>query len=315
MIEQADKPYAIEGKDGYFFLAGDSNDSVGQFTKPTCLSDETAQGWEKTLQSLEALTAERDITGCFLVAPAKEEIFPDKYPLNQAKGRLFDDFKARFGGRIFVPYWALRNTRNFSYCTGDTHWTDLGASMAAVAVLDQWGYDRDEAKKARPQDFRLVQRFGDLGIKAKPHFAHYEMMFSDDMAGRIIFNNGVRNQGNIAIYRNPDAAYAGRLLIFGDSFGTNMAAAFSSFFPEVVYTYRPAALDIGLVDLVQPTHLILEVTQRFLQGQPDLRSSIFDMARSKLNDLAPEERDKAIAAIAAQPEYRGIRAASLAAFE
>lgn len=311
MSTQPGQPFALIGADHHLFLAGDSNDSLGQFTQRRTLAENSVKGWAKNFEVFAAAEAKYGFQGCCLIAPAKEEVFPDKYPEKRAGLTVIDDFMKGFKDKVVIPYWALRNVRDFAYSKTDTHWTDYGATMAALVTMDHWGYERPVSEAGLPQNFKIVRRVGDLGLKVHPYQSHYEMTFADDMAARIVFTNGVHNNGNITVYRNADAPVAGPLLIFGDSFGTNLAQAFSSVFQEVVYTYRPAALDEKLVAMVKPKHVILQITQRFVHGQPDLRKTIFEMAKQKISALSTKDRKKAIATIRKQPEIYGLRAASL----
>lgn len=113
------------------------------------------------------------------------------------------------------------------------------------------------------------------------------MCFRPEDAGRLVFDNAITNQGCIRVFRNPSAPQQARLLIFGDSFGTNLAIAFSGVFAEVTYAYRPAGFDPVLARLVEPDYVLLEITQRFLHGLPDIDSSIYGTIAGKLRAMPP----------------------------
>lgn len=249
-------------------------------------------GWETELGLRMAL----------LVAPAKEEIFPEAFPLPRARRTVLDDFRIRFVERgAVIPIHELRAQRQFTYCETDTHWTDYGAAIAARAVLKHWQMDAG-AQNALPQEFRVRQRQGDLGIKLEPRRASYEMFFAQSPDRFLKFDNGMRNQGCLRVWRNPVAPVPGCCLILGDSFGTNFAQSLTGVFAEVAYAYRPAGFDPVLVELVKPTHVILQITQRFLHGSPERRGTVFDTAAAKIIALPEAERETLTARLRAQAD-------------
>ena len=287
-------PYALEGGNRMLFLGGDSNDSITQFTKTQSLSDASLRSWQANFAAMQTWQATFNIQIVLLVAPAKEEIFPEFFPLPRARQTILDDFRRKFADKpMLAPIHALRAQRQFTYCETDTHWTDHGASIAAREVLRYWQID-EKAVDALPQQFRVHQRQGDLGIKLDPRRASYELVFAEDPDRFLVFDNGVRNQGCIRVWRNPAAALHSGCLIFGDSFGTNFAQSLTGVFAEVVYAYRPAGFDPVLVGLVRPSHVILQITQRFVHGAPERSGSVFDTAVAKIKALPKAEQEHAI---------------------
>ncbi len=284
---------------GQFFLAGDSNDSVGQFVEERSLSPLAIAAWSETFNKFSTW---RDAYALdkisLLVAPAKEEIFPDLYPYTRAKRTVFDDFIGNFRNCDMInPKWELRAKRDFTYRRTDTHWSDFGATVAALATLKSWGF----SGTGLPETFCVVQRIGDLGNKLEPHVASWDLCFPADICKRQIFDNGIANQGNIRVLRNPAAPRDERLMIFGDSFGTNLALAFSGAFTEVYFTYQPAGFDPEFVQIVKPRHVLLEITQRFLHGQPATGRSVFSQGKEKLAAMDKAAKDLLKARLAREP--------------
>jgi hypothetical protein len=166
--------------------------------------------------------------------------------------------------------------------------------MAAREILMHWGFGA-EILDSLPQAFQVVQKTGDLGNKLTPREASRDLFFVQDPLTRMVFDNGINNSGNIRIFHNAQAPLQKTCLVFGDSFGTNLAEAFTGTFAEVVYAYRPASFDQTLAEIVQPEFTVLEITQRFLVGQPDRSQSIFDMALTKLGQMDPVKRGQLVA--------------------
>lgn len=276
-------PYALAGRMGQLFLAGDSNDSIAQFTERRGLTEHSSLGWGKTFSEFarwKQVFSLQNIS--LLIAPAKEEILREYYPIPRGAYTVLDDFLNRFRDYAPIfPKWELWNRRDLAWCTTDTHWTDYGAAAAASAVLKTWALPTI----GLPEIWQVRQRIGDLGSKVKPPVASYVLTFLPEVAARLVFDNCVSNQGNIRIYRNSKAPQSGRLLIFGDSFGTNLAEALSGVFEEVAYAYQPAGFDPDLVRYLQPSHVLLQITQRFLHGQPATGKSVVEKAREKIRQF------------------------------
>lgn len=289
ILDTTGGPFALVGENRHLFLGGDSNDSIGQFTQNRPLPESSILAWGENFAAMRRWEAEFDLRCAFLVAPSKEEVFAEFYPYPRVKRTVLDEFRTRFSDAgAIAPVWELRAQRNFAYSETDTHWTDQGATIAARAVLKAWGME--VGAKSLPTEFRVHQRQGDLGIKLEPRRASWELVFADPPDVRKVFDNGVQNNGCLRLWRNPDAPRTGCCLVLGDSFGTNFAQSLTSVFSEVAYAYRPAAFDPALVRLLRPSHVILQITQRFLHGHPDLRTTLFETAGDKIAALPGDKR-------------------------
>lgn len=293
-IAAPSEPYALEGLNKHLFLAGDSNHSIEQFTGQRPVPDSSLQTWRNTFTQMQTWESVHDLRTAFVIAPAKEEILADFHPLKPAPVSNYDQVVAQCPNeRLIRTKWPLRARRTFTYCETDTHWTDYGATVAAAELLKAWDFPAAIQEKL-PKAFNVIQRIGDLGNKVSPKQADYQLVFGPDLLAERVFNNTIRNNGNITIYRHRHAAVEGHCLIFGDSFGTNFAQALSNVFSQVTYTYRPAAFDEQLVRILKPTHIVLQITQRFMIGTPDLSGSIFDTISSKVEAMTDEDRQATI---------------------
>lgn len=297
------QPFALLGRMGQLFLGGDSNDSIGQFTESRSLSERNAAGWASTFRQFPGWQKVHGLARLsLLIAPAKEEILREYYPLPRSSRTVLDDFVTRFRDPApILPKWELWNRRDLAWSRTDTHWTDYGAAVAAGAVLKAWGLPATGPESGLPETWRLRQRIGDLGNKVQPPVASHELTFLPEVAARLVFDNGVTNQGNVRLYRHPQAPQPGRLLIFGDSFGTNLAEAFSGGFAEVAYAYQPAGFDPELVAALRPDHVLLQITQRFLHGQPATGKRVLAKAREKIAAMPEDKRAALLARLAAEP--------------
>lgn len=274
------KPYALPGRMGDLFLAGDTNDSIGQFTESRRLSPSAATAWNNVFSHFPVWKKQFDLEKIsLLIAPAKEEIRREYYPFARAKTTLLDDFMVAYKARdVIFPKWELWGRRDLAYSNTDTHWTDFGASTAALSLLRAWGLPLD----GLPAAFQVLQRIGDLGNKVRPQLASFEICFLPEVKERKIFDNQVQNQGNIKIYHNSKAKIKEKILIFGDSFGTNLSEALSGCFSHVIYAYQPAGFDPEFVELIKPRYVLLQITQRFLHGHAATGKSVLKKAQEKM---------------------------------
>ena len=283
------KPYAISGRMGDLFLAGDSNDSVAQFTEDRRLSPSAATAWNNVFSHFPVWKRQFNLEKIsLLIAPAKEEIRREYYPFARAKITLLDDFMAAFKARdVVFPKWELWARRDLAYSNTDTHWTDFGATTAALSLLRAWELPLD----GLPAAFQILQRIGDLGSKVRPELASFELCFLPEVKERKIFDNQVQNQGNIKIYHNSNAAIKEKILIFGDSFGTSLSEALSGCFSHVFYAYQPAGFDPEFVGLIKPRYVLLQITQRFLHGHAATGQSVLKKAQEKTSNKVNSQEE------------------------
>lgn len=100
------------GHEGWLFLTGDTNDSPGQYSRDFVAEQTWTEGWEAYFTAYRQLDkAGFAKSRSFVIAPSKEEAFPDLYPLPRAKHRLIDAFLAKFGHEPALT-WPERMLRN-----------------------------------------------------------------------------------------------------------------------------------------------------------------------------------------------------------
>lgn len=292
------RPQVLFGRMGHLFLVGDAEDSVGQFARNASLSERSSTAWAELFGQMSDWQREYGLEHVsVLIAPSKEEILRDHYPFRRAVSTVFDDFMKRYGnGPVIMPRWDLWNRRQLCYRTTSTLWTDFGASVAGSTVLKRWNLP-----DTTPGTFKIEQSVGDLGTRLTPPTTSFGLAFAEDPTAHSVFDNGVSAHGNIRVYRNAAATIPGKLLIFGDNSGTNLAQSLSYAFQDVIHAYLPAGVDPGLIDLVRPTHLLLQISQRLVPGAPATDQSIFELGRKKLAAMSEQEREQAVARLRAAP--------------
>ena len=283
------KPYALRGLDSMLFLGGDSNDSIKMFTTDVALTHEVRKSWQTYMESLKNVQSEFNIKSyAVLIAPSKEEIFPSLYPFPKAKNRLIDHFIREFKNEenLIWPKWELYNTRFLSYCTTDTHWTDYGAYIAALSLFKKWQIDKfvDESS------FKVKHWIGDLGSKLDPMESSRSLVFSDTLQINTVFNNYIINNGFIKVIENASSLTNESLLIFGDSFGSNLSTALGMYFSKVIYSYQPAAFDPELISFFNPSYMLLQTNQRFINTSDMRHRSVLANACNKIKNFSEDQK-------------------------
>lgn len=274
-------PQVLFGREGWLFLTNDANNSPQQFSQDFSPDRAWGEAWSTYFRASHGLT---DLPGLksrsFVIAPSKEEIFPDLYPLPRAGHCMIDEFLQRFSAEpgVLWPAPILREQRELSFDRGETHWTDFGARLTCEALLRNWGLKVPDL----PLTFTLRQAAGDLGDKVMPRLMAHRPAASWKNPGKLIFNNFALHHGNIRVWANPEPVIPETLMIFGGSSSDHMIRYFSALFARVVFVYSAGSWDPGLIALEKPARLILQTSQRFLRLPPQPEVNAREIAAEKI---------------------------------
>lgn len=280
----------ICGVGGWLFLDNDTNRSVDQFQGKSLLPQPVLDGWQIYLDEVSKEAAQLNVMWKILVAPAKEEVFPDFYPHERGVITPIDQFLRKFSetNKVIFPLAALLESRDLTYYTVDTHWSDFGAYVAASEVLENYGLA--ELRSKLSTSYKIVSSQGDLGSKMLPPRTSGRLVATfENCSVKKVFDNGLLNTGKIWIYENVKAAVNETLIIFGDSFSLNMAKLLAKVFGRVVYTHTVAKWDQEIVLAERAKYVLLQTNQRFLVSVPQANINTWTLARAKLSKLTSDE--------------------------
>ncbi|RWR31568.1 hypothetical protein D2T31_03950 [Sinirhodobacter populi] len=272
----------LEGRNGWLFLAGDTNDSPAQYSRNYRPEADWLAGWRSYFDGMETLAKTqpgiRSLS--FLVAPSKETVLGDVYPLPPAKYPLIDVFLSEFGNRpgFFWPAPVLAPHRDYAFDKAETHWTDFGARLTCEALLKRWTLTPAQP----PARYRLEEGRGDLGDKMMPAIRALRPSADWPNPAELVFDNFALHHGNIKIWQNPTPAIDETLMIFGGSSADYMVRYLSAIFARVVSVYTAGVPDPALVALERPARVILQTSQRFLTQPAARQTDVFATARSKI---------------------------------
>lgn len=283
----------LSGAHGWLFLAGDSNDSPAQFTGNFRPSKAWSDGWTGYFNALEAL---RDSgaagKAAFLIAPSKETIFRDFYPLKRGNQTPLEALWRMIADRsgVCYPVDLLVSLRELAYDRVETHWTDFGARIVCEKLFGDWGI----SVPGLPFHMQMAWETGDLGWAAAPPVRTWRPIAAWPNPSRVIFDNKVLHHGRIRVTANPAPLIPETCVIFGGSSGEHMARYLTAVFARVVYVYSAGAWDAEILAHERPSFTVMQSAERFLirppRPQVDSRLIVADkVARGQVIDATTRE--------------------------
>ena len=297
----------IEGGDGWLFLDNDSNRSVDQYTGVLLLDPPALRQWRSYLAECRALASRQKARHAMVVAPAKEEVLRHRYPHVRAATTVLDQVRAVAQPKDhFVDAAAVIAAQpdpEQLFKRTDTHWTDRGAMLATLAVLDEMGFGGAVARDCLAADrYRVEPYAGDLGIKLLPaRSAPTEFLEGPPAEADAAFDNGLPNIGRVLIFEAPQAPFDARLLMFGASSGYAMLKYLKRLFRRVVFVHSAGHVDPMVVAHERCDALLLQSNGRFLVQPPRTDFSLRRAAASKLLEAGVAVRRRADDLVAAGP--------------
>jgi|GEM_PF-1496600 len=255
----------LEGREGWLFLANDTNASVDQFTGKRLLTDDETHQWRRFSAELEPIQRRRSLL--FLIANSKEKVRPEHYPYEKASitpTEQVESVLAEEGIFHCNPVAAMQAIPD-SYYPTDTHWSGRGAYLAFVACMRYFGLEDDFDAL---YDFEQRELVGDLGSKIDPPAKSLSSVavFRGKSESYCRFSNHLPGTGNITILENDRPRYARTVVIFGGSSAGagGFAQLFANIFQRVVVVNLPGSYIHEIVDQEAADHVILQTNERYL---------------------------------------------------
>jgi hypothetical protein len=264
----------IRGKDGWLFLAHDTNRILEQHSGELLLSADELLEWRLLLEARVAWLAERGIAYVFMVAPDAHSVYADKLPDEIGAGGerpvpQLVEYLERGGSfaRVHYPLGELvaERERNPVYSKTDTHWNDLGGFIAYERLISEIELAGVRARRLARDDivFGDSVRVGDLGIKMDPvETAPHIFSNIKDRHGYCTFDNRVWNNGRRMDFECPVAPDS-KCLVMGDSFIGAVQPYIVESFGKFVFAHNPR-LDFELVDELRPDVVVNLMSERFM---------------------------------------------------
>jgi alginate O-acetyltransferase complex protein AlgJ len=265
----------VEGRDGWLFLANDSNDTVGQHTGRRRFSKKELETWRKLLEARVAFLDERGIRYVFGVAPdthaVHQELLPDdlepvaERPIHQLMRHLEEHDSPV---RIIYPLEEMRAAKHRTEVSSpvDSHWSEFGAFISYQRYLDEIEGDVPFRRLAEDDiQFVEAQIKGDLGFKLDR--TGPMVIARMPPTARMLSDNCVHNIGEHVV-TECDAAPPTRCLVFGDSFTNSLLRFVAEGFGRMVFAHLPN-MDFELVDQERPDVVMTVMAERFMVRIPE----------------------------------------------
>ena len=260
----------LEGKDGWLFLANDTNQSIAQFRGQSLMIEKVRSDWRKFLQE-----AGRMPEFILFVPPSKESVFPEFYPYEMATVRPINQLEELVRQTSFPRYLYPRDllrTCPETYSKTETHYTTFGAMLCFEEMI-RWYFDFPLADfKAKSFAFEKRINIGDLGSKLRPvQRSEFLFLKNPHTKEHSVYENGLQSTGRVGFFRNEkDALSDKKVLIFGDSFAGFILPFFHACFREVLYCRTVGTIHMDVVEKFRPDYIISELTERFILRAPSI---------------------------------------------
>ena len=288
----------LEGSEGWLFLDNDSNHSVDQYIGQRMLGTEELNLWREYLSAVQVLAQRTNMRHALVIAPSKEEVLPHRYPFNRAQTTVLDQVcalaKPEWNVVNAAPVLAAYTSPEACFKKTDTHWTDRGAMLAVMAVLERLELDVRKAEALFAKDvYEIRQEVGDLGCKMLPiRSAETEFLKTPMPEQDAVFDNGLPNIGRALVFENGLAIYPWKMVIFGASSSYPMLKYLKRLFRRLVFVHSAAQVDKAVLLHEQPDFLLLQSNGRFLVQPPNLSFSLTDAVFRKTAEATSAFRVK-----------------------
>lgn len=274
----------IAGNDGWLFFA----ETLDDYTGAGPLSDEEIEIIARKLKNISDHCGKNGSEFCFIIAPNKNTIYPEHMPKhyknsnNTNFGRLLESLET-LGVNAPDARELLTTTKyeNESlYYKTDTHWNAKGAAVIADHIIDSFSPENS---------FRYADSFadsreftgGDLykllfpaaAIKAKgvPGISDNSYHYAE--AAGFVYNEPPVSMMDLDIETRCEGAKGGKLLVYRDSFGSELVPLLSSQFEKVHYLRGNMPYDLSYIGSDQPDCTVFIIAERNISS---LLSAAFD---------------------------------------
>lgn len=280
-VDRKEIATTLEGTDGWLFLTNDGNRSDEVFTGALQLPLWRRALWHLFARRLVQQTrrlAATDAKLAFVIAPSKESVLPQHYPLPRGARILTDDVLAilqRWLVPVEFPMAALA-AQSGSYCRTDTHWSHLGAMIALEACLARFGLEGDWRAQL---EFVPLASMGDLGGKQSPPVSDDLLVarWSAPQQVRQLYRSGLLTTGEITVVENDAAPVQEVLVIFGGSSASVLAHLASRIFRRVVRLNCPSTQPVLEVIAAEGArYVICQTNERYLMRAPRVVQRLSD---------------------------------------
>jgi len=251
----------VMGKEGWLYLS----ESIKDYPGKKNLSKKDVEQWVRDLKTKQAWLAARNIRYMLVVAPNKEDVYPEYLPdtVRQIRDhRFIDDIVAGLGANSGVEVLDLRDALRKGKTLGlglvydrtDTHWSQLGAFLATNEILLRLQSSFPELQPTPLESRTLSHQIGnggdlagmtnlnDLLLEDRVRISPSNSFHPASLQLQIEWPRGAIKVPPM-IFESNNTKLAHSVLVTGDSFGVGLMDFLPEHFqkivrlhPEVPYT-------------------------------------------------------------------------------
>lgn len=280
-----DESDVITGKDGWLFLKAGSNGVLDQHTGRRRMPQHDVDAWHAALTERVAWAAERGIAYRAVFVPDSQAVYRDRLPDEIARRLIPHDQRpvpamiaslpptAR--DAVLYPLGELTkaSAKDETFQRGDTHWTEFGAWVVYRTLQDSLNTPTVDWITEDRLRFHAASEWGDLGSKLDPPQMTLCLRAALTNAdATLVYDNKVRNNGYLRVYRRTNLSANTRCLVFADSFARNIEKFLVNTFAETVLVHSSRRLDQRFAEAIAPDLVITLGVERFAIEPPQDRT-------------------------------------------
>jgi alginate O-acetyltransferase complex protein AlgJ len=302
-------PDILEGRDGWLFLAGGTNQVLEFFSRDRETLNTKLEDWSKLLQSRKARAGQAGASYFHVIVPDKLNTYREEaeladvaltFPAEQLEVRA-----AEFGlAGLLIPltdYFRRQKQQHRMFWHTDTHYTIQGCYSAYQMICAHLKIAPRSDLIYRP--FTTLEIALDLGAKLDPvrteqlaigRFAietvrSYANELVTIREHKLASNDIGLHTGSMVSFENRSPCAADlNLLVFGDSFFEYRTHLLTGMFAETMRKFTfvwSTSIDWNIVAEVKPNVVLTECAERFMTAVPDDTINIADHVKQKLAHL------------------------------
>ena len=265
----------IPGKEDFsFYSPKNERNSILQYRGKIRFTAYELAKHRDFLEKLYRILKEKNIEFLLVVAPDKIQVYPELLPerrrYKQSADAPFVQFREYMQKhnspvpRLYLLDELLKAKEfygNDLYYRNDSHWNRVGGYIGAAAIIR---YLSPGAKLAAPGEFKVLTDpdvIEPCDMKAQLLFADFMKKHQDKYPDVPAAAPAVVS--GYSVSRNPAAPDKRKVLIFRDSFTSNMSPWLSLYFAEVHYVWSNR-ITLSKINEIKPDIVIAEYLSRLL---------------------------------------------------